>query len=1404
MYQGKFYSDDGFGLLDDEDLKLSTKLLKKTENQKQLTKKEQDQVEYLRRKKQGLKNPELNPNIKSFEDIKSDYKYASEYEFTKADKEKINNALDIVSANRQKRRTKQQWLDVANMIGSQSTKLDSESLKNLAFGSWTELAPNQKDNLNRQGTKYVPFSIDEWVKAVYKGAGVGEKIKENTVQTTQTETKQEKTQTNETKPKVETKKVTKMDIQYGDHKDPRIIVGRQASTAYNKTLDQYKMQVEYLTKDAKQAIEDYGGIEKLWKDSQTMSQVEIANNFGKANETTQETANNQQESTQDSTFNNEQKQKAKENIKSITKKINNFVSENGITEGDNIGLTNEKGKEYFELMKEYSDAIFDYETKRLKEISESNIKDDRKTSLEKQIYVQARKDLLNNKNIYDAIEIAAHGVSKNADTIIDDIMNGKNKDISPKQLYDEFSETRKKLHEKYGDKITLYRVEGMQKAKATKNYGSSIEYTKQYGDDVKKYDIDIDDIVAINTNRTGTYEDIIVAQGGIDKYINKNENNNVETNQNENIPATKSENVISAKIDDNKTIELKKSKDNTYIKEIKQPKDNKSVIPKEVMENQIAHLEDGTKLSNFYSNITEKSKFITEENAQKLSQEEIWKYAPQTNKETMQKAMDEIGNTQKSLEAAYGKFLSKENFDPEDVAMGWIFLKRFQDAGNYDAMVQVAKKMRNTGATKAGRTVQMFNLQSRLTPEGMLYYAQSELMEAEQKYNEGKSLKQIQEHANDFTLTEKETKYIKEQMQKIQGMEDGRAKDIELAKINKMLSEKLPHEKGEALRAWMRLAMLGNFKTQVRNIGGNAMITPVNALADVPAAMVDRAIAKKTGVRTVGAPSIKGTKAYAKGFVKGGQEAIQDYKMGIDTKNVDISRFDISQKNPFNDQHKGIAKPLNILSKTGNKANQILDLAMSGGDRVFYQGAFESSLQNQMRLNNVETPTQDMIDIATQEALSRTWNDNNDYTNFVLNTRRALNKFSKNGLGTGYGLGDVLIPFAKTPANLTKAIVDYSPVGLANSIFKTKKIKNAIETGQITPQIQHEFAQNVGKGVAGTVLYGIAYALAKAGIASGSSDDDKDVANFIKNTMGIQPYSITINSKSFTYDWAQPIAAPLAIVTDANKNLSSKSNQNTETRILNTILDVSNTGFNVLMQQSFLSGMAEVFNNQEGIVNGIMEEVLSLPARAVPTLFKQINDMFDATQRTAYEHNSPFTTSKQNAMAKTPASKKLAPQVDTLGREVQKYGGDKNKVTYGLKSFLSPANRSNERTSEVANEIYRLYQSTGDKNIMPKVAPYYIDNKTTGRIELSSHDRADYQKTSGKIVSSALIDLLADPKYQTLSDEKQAQIVNKIVNYADAKAKQKYTKQLSYYYAPADKKVQSGMPIADYYLSKVK
>lgn len=744
--------------------------------------------------------------------------------------------------------------------------------------------------------------------------------------------------------------------------------------------------------------------------------------------------------------------------------------------------------------------------------------------------------------------------------------------------------------------------------------------------------------------------------------------------------------------------------------------------------------------SHFAKNIKDKVNMLNaEQKSEILSNEDVRYYDKVTNKESLEKAFKKL---EKNGASETLEWFNKEpkNANSIDVAEGWILLKQYADSNDVLGMKNVAKKLRNIG-TIAGQTVQAFNIMERMTPEGMVVYAQSELDEAYDKMVKNKTKEWINKHRSEFDLTPEETQTIMNIMDDVKNMEDGYKKRVKLAEIQKLMTDKLPPERGAGIKAWMRISMLFNPKTQVRNILGNAVIAPTNAFSDLFASGVDKMISKKTNVRTTGAPNLK---SYGKGFKTGLYQSYNDFKKGINTRNIEGNRFEITQGKSFNDK--------NVIGKNLNRVDNLLSFMLDAGDRGFYEASFTNSINNQMILNKTNKITQEMIDIATSEALSRTWQDNNNYTRFVLQTRNALNKINVKG----YGLGDILIPFAKTPANLTKAIVDYSPVGLINAINSGINLKNSLENGQFTPQMQHDFVQRLGKATAGTMLYLIGLALAKVGITSGESDDDKDTRNFMKNTLGINSYSIKMGGKTFTYDWAQPIAAPLSITANIEKN--RKENVST----LENILSSLDTAGNILLEQSFMDSINTILNNNDGIVTGIQEAILELPSRAIPTFSKQIVDLTDSTQRQTFEYNAPLKTSVNKIKAKIPGlSKQLAPSVDTMGRDIQKYG-DKNNV---FNVFLNPANVNSENLSESASEIYRLYKETGDTTIMPRVSPYYI-NKNGEKTILTSEQRAYYQKTSGKIIEDNVKKLLKNRTYNSLSDEEKADVINNIVNYS--------------------------------------
>ena len=141
---------------------------------------DQARKEYLENKSLGLiKFGGLKKQIK-FEDIKG--KYSQYKDLSDFNDSILKRAEDFIPGYKNtNKRTKSEWLEVAKFIGSNIKTNNSEVLEKYAIQSWHDAKPNQKDNLNRQGKKYVKFTIDEWVNEVYKSAGVGEVIKNNNV-----------------------------------------------------------------------------------------------------------------------------------------------------------------------------------------------------------------------------------------------------------------------------------------------------------------------------------------------------------------------------------------------------------------------------------------------------------------------------------------------------------------------------------------------------------------------------------------------------------------------------------------------------------------------------------------------------------------------------------------------------------------------------------------------------------------------------------------------------------------------------------------------------------------------------------------------------------------------------------------------------------------------------------------------------------------------------------------------------------------------------------------------------------------------------------------------------------------------------------------------------------------------
>jgi len=79
----------------------------------------------------------------------------------------FDSIMEFVRPNNQGRRTKEQWLSIADELGKRISNKSNEEIEKIAYKTWQDTRPNAKENLNRQGKGYVQFNSDEWIDAIY-------------------------------------------------------------------------------------------------------------------------------------------------------------------------------------------------------------------------------------------------------------------------------------------------------------------------------------------------------------------------------------------------------------------------------------------------------------------------------------------------------------------------------------------------------------------------------------------------------------------------------------------------------------------------------------------------------------------------------------------------------------------------------------------------------------------------------------------------------------------------------------------------------------------------------------------------------------------------------------------------------------------------------------------------------------------------------------------------------------------------------------------------------------------------------------------------------------------------------------------------------------------------------------
>ena len=711
------------------------------------------------------------------------------------------------------------------------------------------------------------------------------------------------------------------------------------------------------------------------------------------------------------------------------------------------------------------------------------------------------------------------------------------------------------------------------------------------------------------------------------------------------------------------------------------------------------------------------------------------------------------------------KALKSGSVSKKNTAMGWALYNNAANSGDTDTALNVLSDMVQH-QRNAAQALQATRILKQLSPETQLYQAQRSIenlqTELNKEFGDGKApeLKIDQKLAEQFMQAA-----------------DQAERDAVLANIYRDIGKQMPSRFKDKWNAWRYLAMLGNVRTHVRNVVGNAGFVPVVAAKDVVATGIEKAVYRLSGGK------MQRSKEFV--FGKGGKAllraAAQDYAKVADVAMGGGKYSDLASANKYIEEGRVIFQSnvpgLKQVSKGLEAARKANSTALDAEDAWFSKPHYAYAMAQYCKANGI---TAEMIakggdkvvkarEYAIREAQKATYRDTNAFSQAIS----ELGRMGKTGgNSTKKAISTVMegiLPFRKTPANILVRGVEYSPIGLLNGIKEAAfDVRNGTKTAA-------EAIDSISAGLTGTGLLLLGGFLAAQGLVRGHGDDD-DKKNDFMELAGHQAYALELpNGTSITLDWLAPECLPFFV----GVNLWELSDSGKEAATMADWLTAVSQVSEPMLEMSCLQSLNDVFdavgyassNGLAALPTALANAATSYVTQGLPTILGQAERTGEGIRYTTYtDKNSKLTTDMQYAVGR--ASAKLPgwdysqiPYIDAWGRT--ETTGDMG--TRAFNNFLNPAYTSTVDMSEMEQELLRLYETTGE-SVLPRRASKYF-NADKKRIDLTGEQYVTYAQKKGGEAYKWLTELTRNAAYRNMTDEQKADCIGYIYSAANEVAK---------------------------------
>lgn len=588
----------------------------------------------------------------------------------------------------------------------------------------------------------------------------------------------------------------------------------------------------------------------------------------------------------------------------------------------------------------------------------------------------------------------------------------------------------------------------------------------------------------------------------------------------------------------------------------------------------------------------------------------------------------------------------------------------------------------------------------------------------------------------------------------------------------------------EQIKTYRYLSMLSKPATAGRNLVGNMVYDPVEAVSNNIGVGLDMLLSKYTGTRSVAADKSYLSKAKRKGM---GEATLKSYiETGLDASVSNAhGKYETGGSRSYKMTGNFLERFLSTWEKYSNYAMVTTDQMQKGGIQAEAQRGIDA-------LEAKGKVAKGALDGRAEEtARERTFQNDSKLAQATGVVRRGLNVFSiKDKRGGSFGVGDLILPFTNVPGNIASAAIQYSPAGFINAGAEVVKVLRKAKAGTLTAAEQAKAVTDFGRAFNGTMGIALFAVLAGAGVMNVAGDDDKD-KEALEKSEGVSGTQLNLSALNrliagestewrdgddlVSIGFLDPINAQMtygALLADCYKEdgkitFGDVTRENLSS-IYQSVMDLPAMSQFQEIENSLKYSKAD--NDGGKLADATLRYGASQATSFIPNIVSGVAQGVDGTVRDTYNGDTAWENGLSAMKSKIPGLRETLPAaLDNWGRE-KKYTG--TAAENFLNATLNPGSVTKYRTSAVNQELYRLESMNIDVKYPERKAP--LDGSRNGKdVDLTQDERRQYQMAYGQTAYDNIQKVIQSSVYKQSSDAEKAAAIQNLLEVATAAGKKK-------------------------------